>query len=104
VVLEPQSPQPHYNLANTLLLESKTDQAMVEFSTAVRLDPGYVIATLKLAPNDPALRYYIGTILLTQSHVDEGVSQLSEAVRLDPDFRPAHRNLAVALCQTRKSA
>jgi len=43
----------------------KDGPAMVEFSTAVRLDPGYVIATLKLAPNDPALRYYIGTILLT---------------------------------------
>jgi tetratricopeptide (TPR) repeat protein len=67
-------PIAHNNLAVSLAAVGKTDEAIEQFSQALRLDGGYEDAHCNLA-----------SVLLRVGRRDEAIAHLREAVRLKPD-------------------
>jgi hypothetical protein len=74
----------HNNLGVVLARTGKRDEAIAEFTEAVRLRPAYADAHNNL-----------GLALATQRKLKEALPHLVEAIRLDPGHARAHANLGV---------
>jgi tetratricopeptide (TPR) repeat protein len=74
------------NLGNTLLQEGRTDEAIVQYEEALRINPDYA--------ND---RYNLGSAFLEAGRVDEAIAQYREAVRVAPKLAEAHFQIGNAL-------
>src|SRR5882762_11285524 len=83
LVLEPNDPSTHYNLALTLKYSGDTKQAAEEFEAALRLKPKWADAHYGLG----ATRYDLG-------EKDAALKELRTAVVLDPANAGARRLLA----------
>jgi len=77
----------HYVLGDSLRLLGKSQEAITEFQTAIRLEPRYAQAHDSLAN-------LLGKI---PGRLPEAISEYEAAIHLDPDFAEPHYNLALAI-------
>jgi tetratricopeptide (TPR) repeat protein len=82
------APVPHLflNLGAALADQGRIDEAIAQYSEALRLQPDY-----------PKARVNLGVALAGQGRIDEAIAQFSEALRIKPDFPEARVNLGAAL-------
>jgi len=78
----------HNNLARALVVEGRTDEAILEFREALRLLPRYVEAHLGL-----------GDALASQGRDDEALREWREAVRIQPELGSEHTLMAAVLLE-----
>ena len=71
--LDPNSPKPHYYIASALERLGAPDSALVEYNTAIKLNPKYVEALTGQ-----------GKLLRKQGKKAEGTAKLEEAVKYNP--------------------
>jgi tetratricopeptide (TPR) repeat protein len=76
----------HFNLGNSLLREGKWQDAIVEYDSALRLQP-----------NDVEVHCNLGMALMSLSRLDKAVAHFRTALRLRPSLAHAHNNLGIAL-------
>ena len=76
----------HNNLGVALASQGRVDEAIAQYSEAVRLKPDFAEAY-----------YDLGLGLASQGKVNEAIAQYSEALRLNSNYAEAHNNLGVAL-------
>jgi tetratricopeptide (TPR) repeat protein len=81
----------HNNLGVALAGQGKIDEAIVQYSEALRTKPNYANAHNNL-----------GVALDDQGKIDEAIAQYIEALRIRPDYANAHINLGVALANQGK--
>ena len=74
------------NLANTLVAQSKFDEAKEQFLKAIELDPKHALARTNLA-----------NLLEAEGSVDEAIQLHLQAIKIDPNLANAHFNLANTL-------
>jgi tetratricopeptide (TPR) repeat protein len=86
VAKRPNNSRGRNNLGNALTRHGKLDEAIAQYSEALRIDPTYVEAHNNL-----------GAVLATQGKLDEAIAHHYEAIRMRPDFAEAHNNLGNAL-------
>jgi len=79
----------HANLGTLELNEGHPEQAVPEFSAAIRLVPSY-----------PELRANLGDAYVLLNRYPEAISEYGEAIALRPDYAVAQVNLARALVVT----
>ena len=110
----------HHNLAVELAAQGKTEEAIVHYLEALRLQPDFVEAhnnlgvaladrgkideafahfseALRLKPDNPEAHNNLGNALANQRKVEEAIAHYLEALRLKPDFAEAHNKLGAAL-------
>jgi tetratricopeptide (TPR) repeat protein len=83
------------NLGSALAKRGMTEQAIIHFSEALRLLPGYEKAHFNLA----GIHNNIGNALKMQNKLDEAIRYYSQALSIKPDFEEPHNNLGLALLQ-----
>ena len=88
LVVEPDSPIAHNNLANVLMLGDQLDGAAEHYARALALSPDYVEAEDNM-----------GVVLARRGRFDEAVSHHQRALALDPGYANAHNNWGVALAK-----
>ena len=81
----PGSAMARYNLGNAFYRHNRTDDAIGEFTEAVRLSPGYASA-----------RNNLGLAYLKKGLLPDAIEELSKAVRLSPVRPNYHANLGNA--------
>jgi protein O-mannosyl-transferase len=81
----------HNNLGVALADQGKIDEAIAQYSEALRNQPDYANAHNNL-----------GVALDDQGKIDEAIAHYSEALRIKPDYANAHINLGVALANQGK--
>jgi protein O-mannosyl-transferase len=86
VEANPEEADSHYNLGTLYGILGRPDEAIMEFSQAIRLRPA-----------DAQARFNLGTALAARNRLKESADQFAEAVRLVPDYTAAHFNLARVL-------
>jgi serine/threonine-protein kinase len=86
VALRPDTSGARLNLGNSLWAQGKRDEAIVEYRTALELDPQYA-RTLR----------QLGLALSTEHTLDEAIAALRKSIDLDAKDAEAHRGLGVAL-------
>jgi len=116
------APQPlfYLNRGRVLADQGRIDEAIADYSQALRLDPdfdeahynlGYALAgqgrideamaqyseALRLKPDYAKAHINLGAALASQGRIDEAIAHYSQALRIQPDFPEAHNNLGVAL-------
>jgi tetratricopeptide (TPR) repeat protein len=79
------------NLGKCLALQGKTQDALVQFHEALRLNTNYVEA-----------RFNVANACLMLGRTDEAIRELERVLQLAPDFEIAARRLADA--RARKTA
>ena len=88
---------PHYNLASAFVQmnlgdglagKGRSDEAMVHYDEAIKLQPDYGEAY-----------YNRGAVLLARGRVDEAIADLAKALEIQPDDADAHTALGNALLQ-----
>jgi tetratricopeptide (TPR) repeat protein len=91
--LDPNSPKPHYYIASALerLGTDYADSALVEYNTAIRINPKYAEALTGL-----------GKLLRKQGKKAEGTAKLEEAVKYDPKDAPALYALGQAYLEDKR--
>jgi tetratricopeptide (TPR) repeat protein len=80
------APQIFLDLGLALAGQGKIDEAITQYTDALRIKPDFAEAHLNL-----------GTALAAQGRIDEAMAQYSEALRIKPDFPGAHINMGAAL-------
>jgi len=82
------SPEPSLFISLGMALEGegRTDEAIAQYTAALRLKPDFSLA-----------HYDLGNALARQGRVEEAVAQYREVLRLKPDDFDAHNNLGNAL-------
>jgi tetratricopeptide (TPR) repeat protein len=81
----PDAPIPMNNLGNTYLKQNRLDEAIIEYKTALSLNPGYADAHNNL-----------GNVYLKQNRLDEAIIEYKTALSLNPGYADAHNNLGLA--------
>ena len=76
------------NLANFLVQQGQTDEALAHYQRALALKPDYADA-----------HYNYGVILLRLGQKDAGVAHLEAALWSEPDHARAHNNLGIVLIE-----
>jgi protein O-mannosyl-transferase len=88
---------PHYdvgsafmqmNLANVLARKGQSDEAMVHYNEAIRLQPYYADAY-----------YNRGSVLFAKGHIDEAIADWEYTLQMQPGDANAHTGLGNALLQ-----
>ena len=87
----PKEEMPYISLGNAYLKRNQLDEAIYEYSYA-----------LKLNPNDADIHYNLGNAYLKQNQIDEAIYEYSYALRLDPNKGAARHNLEI--CYERRKA
>ena len=82
----PQDAQAQNELGLLLDKHGNLDEAIVHYSEAVRLKPGFAQA-----------HYNLGRAFAAQNRLDEAIVHFSEALRLRPNYAQAHNDLGTAL-------
>jgi tetratricopeptide (TPR) repeat protein len=80
------APQIFLDLGLALAGQGKIDEAITQYTDALRIKPDFAEAHLNL-----------GNALAAQGRIDEAIRQYTEALRIKPDFPGAHVNLGAAL-------
>lgn len=78
----PKNPRPHDNLGFILSQHGMLDDAVYEFSQALRLNP-----------QSHEYRNNLGNVLKMQGKLDEAITYYKEALQLKPDFYGMYNNL-----------
>jgi len=86
----PNSEVPNGMFGITLLDEGKTDEAIEQFRTTLKIDPDYELAY-----------YYLGRAFMEKGLPGEAVGALRKAVSLNPDDIDAHQLLALAYAKSK---
>jgi protein O-mannosyl-transferase len=73
----------HNNLGTAVLRQGRTEEAIAQLNTVLRLQPNYEV-----------VYYNLGLALLRLGREDEALGQFQNAVDLKPDYGAAHNNLA----------
>jgi tetratricopeptide (TPR) repeat protein len=76
----------HNNLGRGLFAQGRIDEAVVEYTEALRISPGYADA-----------HYNLGLARARSGRPQEAIGEFEEALRLKPDFAAAHNNLGGVL-------
>jgi tetratricopeptide (TPR) repeat protein len=82
----------HYNLANALLHEGSTDEAILHYEQALQLRPYYTDAHVNLA-----------NILLQKGQLDKAIAHYDQALDIRPNSAEFHVNLGLALAAKGKT-
>jgi tetratricopeptide (TPR) repeat protein len=108
----------HFNLANVLTELRRSDEARLEYASALRLQPDLFrknlevgkslagsgqleaaqarfIAAIRLAPNDAEAHERLALVLAQQGKIEEAIGEFKEVVRLRPDAI-AHYHIGLA--------
>ena len=116
----PDNPRAHFNLAQLLTSMGHREEAITQYTEALRFDPQdavahYNLANLlaeagrdseaisqysaaaRLAPGDARSRINLGNLFLKRARWDDGIAAYTDALRVNPNAFEAHNNLAVAL-------
>jgi len=84
----PNSAVPHYNLASALNAQGRIDEAIAEYQTAIRIQPGAVAYTS------------LGVAYQAKGLINEAIEQYRLALRLQPGDADAHTYLAIAYAES----
>jgi hypothetical protein len=87
----PDAPLPHNNLGNVYLNQNRIDEAVNEFSIALKHKPEYAEAHNNL-----------GITYGNQNRLDAAINEFSTALKLRPDYAEARQNLEI--CYERMKA
>jgi tetratricopeptide (TPR) repeat protein len=79
----------YYSLGNGLIRTGRASEAVDEYISALRINPGYVEAHTNL-----------GDALFLIGRTSQAIDQYEQALRIDPDYGHANINLANALVKT----
>ena len=124
--LDPQNPNPRFNLGNTWLARQQPGNAVAEYRAVLAIDPSHAqvrnnlaialrmqgdtaqaIARLReqleLSPEDVRVHYNLGVALLDLGQPDQAIQFLESAIRLDPGLGAAFEDLGDALRLTGRS-
>lgn len=82
----------HNHQGIVLVSEGRLEEAVAEFSEALRLRPRFAEA-----------HYNMGNVLSGLIKLDEAIAHYLEAVRIRPGYAEAHNNLGIALAQQGKA-
>ncbi len=93
VASRPGNPAPHINLGNALLAHRQPGKALIQFETALRLDPQNADAY-----------YDAGNALLQLGRLDEAIGHFQASLQLHQGSLDARNNLADALLQAGRPA
>ena len=88
---DPQSPYPHFFLAQIQQRMGRIDQAIKSYREAVRLDPTYIAARLNL-----------GVAFQEQGQLEMAIPQYREIIKMRPNDLLGHMNLGCALAEQGK--
>src|SRR6266545_7358682 len=91
IALAPQSPYPHFFLAQIHQRAARPEMAIKAYREAVRLDPAYAPA-----------RTNLGVAYQAQDNLEMAIPQFREVIKLNPNDAVAHANLACALAEQGK--
>jgi tetratricopeptide (TPR) repeat protein len=83
----PDNVRAHYIVGDQLRLQGKSEEAITELQTAIRLEPRYAQAHNSLA----------NLLEKIPGRLPEAISEYETALRLKPDYAEAHYNLALAM-------
>jgi len=78
----------HDNLGVTFVQQGRVDEAIVQYQSAVQIDPGYAEAHNNLA-----------TALARKGQWNEAISHFKSALQIDPSYTDAQSNLRTALAR-----
>ena len=76
------------NLADTLARKGRSDDAMVHYQEAIRLQPNYADAY-----------YNRGNVLFAKGRIDEAIADWEKALQMQPNDADVHTSLGNALLQ-----
>ena len=76
------------NLADTLARKGRSDDAMVHYEEAIRLQPNYADAY-----------YNRGSVLFAKGRIDEAIADWEKALQMQPNDADVHTSLGNALLQ-----
>jgi tetratricopeptide (TPR) repeat protein len=112
----------HYNLGVALGQKEQFKDALVQYQSALKINPGYLDAqvnlgalllkigrvddaiavlqhTLQFAPGYAPAHHHLGNALLRKGRVDDAIAEYQKALQTRPDYAEAHNNLGNALLQ-----
>ena len=115
----PNKERPHINLGQALLDQDKYQEAIAQFTEALRINPNslephnnlgnlfvrqgkyqeavdHFTEALRMDPNDPVAHHNLGNALVGQGRYQEAIAQFTEALRISPHYAPTHYNLGSA--------
>ncbi len=78
----------HYNLANALLKNGRSAEAVAHYQTTLELHPGYIRALTNL-----------GTVLAMAGNLNSALVHFREAVQIDPAYAVARNDLGMTLAR-----
>ncbi|MBX9723794.1 MAG: tetratricopeptide repeat protein, partial [Candidatus Obscuribacterales bacterium] len=116
---DPYSPEAHYQLAQSLREQGRSDEATKEYNEAIKSDPKYAeayagLGMLKLANNSlgeaegafkqaiqinsgsSTAHYGLGKVYLKMGNVDAAIKELNTALYQNPNSFPAHQAMGEA--------
>jgi tetratricopeptide (TPR) repeat protein len=119
IASQPTSAMAHFNLGRLLNKAGRSSEAVVEFETTAKLDPGKAIVfneigliltnagrlpeaidafrtATKLQPNSSASLNNLGHTLTRAGRPAEAIECLRHAIQIHPDYAEAHNNLGIA--------
>jgi tetratricopeptide (TPR) repeat protein len=85
---DPRSFNAHYNLGLALAREGKVEEALTQYSEA-----------LKITPEHAQARNNLGSSLFEIGRVEEAILEFSKALKIDANYADAHFNLGNALAR-----
>ncbi|MBI5196913.1 MAG: tetratricopeptide repeat protein [Nitrospirae bacterium] len=115
----PSKPRPHYNIGFAYGKQGLLNEAIHEYSTAIRIKPDYheahnnlgvaygrqkrvreaineFLAAVKFKYDFPAAHNNLGFEYYKQGWFDKAIYEYLTAIRIKPDFPEAHNNLGIA--------